>query len=61
MKNLETCRRLNEANITKKTINRNLTNVKIINQPFGGKDIFHIFAEGDYNFSSINTDISLNL
>ena len=61
--NLQTCNRLKSKGITNSTINSKLSDVKILNQPFGGKDIFHIFADGNYKFTQINTaliDLLLN-
>tara|TARA_A100001035_G_scaffold279885_1_gene282774 strand:+ start:15638 stop:16960 length:1323 start_codon:yes stop_codon:yes gene_type:complete len=55
--NIDNCKNLIKYQINKENINSKLNEVKIINMPFGGKNIYKIFKEENHTqigFSNIN-------
>ena len=56
-KNMEICNSLSRIGLNAKNINNNLSKVKIINMPDGGKDIHDIFSENTVKFETLNTSL----
>ena len=56
-KNMEICNSLSRIGLNAKNINNNLSKVKIINMPDGGKDIHEIFSKNNVKFETLNASL----
>jgi len=56
-KNMEICNSLSRIGLNAKNINNNLSKVKIINMPDGGKDIHEIFSKNNVKFQTLNASL----